>query len=150
MHAIPSSAKEQLSVSPESATTWRDSWVTYHLYTRSAGTCVRSSQSNLIRYEVLTDRRQYLPLQSLKGGTGDDIGRARTGEIDLELGLDTTRTNGHGYDPVGQIHGLLDIVRDEQDGELVCLPHARQQGLHLMSRHRVQCAERLVHQQNLG
>ena len=54
------------------------------------------------------------------------------------------------HDAVGQEHGLGDRVGDEHDGRLRGLGDPLQLEVHLVARHRVERAERLVHEQDLG
>ena len=52
--------------------------------------------------------------------------------------------------PVGQRERLVDVVGDEQDRRLVALPELGDEGVHLDPGQRVQRAERLVEQQQVG
>ena len=56
----------------------------------------------------------------------------------------------HDHHPIGQQDRLRDAVGDEQDGLAPLLPDAEQLEAHLFPGHRVQRAERLVHQQQAG
>src|SRR5438309_1935055 len=59
----------------------------------------------------------------------------------------TRREDDHA---VAEVHRLLDVVRDEDDGLAGALPQARQLFLHRLARLRVERAEGLVHQQHFG
>ena len=54
------------------------------------------------------------------------------------------------HDAIGQEHGLGDRVGDEDDGRLRGLGDPLQLEVHLVARDRVERAERLVHEQDLG
>src|SRR5262249_2084155 len=56
---------------------------------------------------------------------------------------------GHDKHPIRQEHRFLDAVGDEHDGFAVALPDLEQFVLQVLARQRVECAERLIHQQDL-
>ncbi len=56
---------------------------------------------------------------------------------------------GHDDDAVAQVDGLLDVVGDEDHGALVLLPDRQGLLLHGVAGLRIECAERLVHQQHI-
>ena len=62
----------------------------------------------------------------------------------------STRPCRHHHDAVGEIDRLLDAVGDEHDRIAVGLPNAQQFFLHQASRLRVERAEGLVGEQNIG
>lgn len=66
------------------------------------------------------------------------------------LGDDLPRRTRQDHHPVGEIGGLVDVVRDEEHGLARTLPDADQLVLQGFPRQRVQRRERLVHQQDLG
>src|SRR6478735_4638728 len=76
-----------------------------------------------------------------------DVARSR--QVDLDFLADARRPCGEHHHAVGEEHGLVDVVRDEDDGFSRSLPEAHQLFLHLLARLRVERAERLVHQQHL-
>ena len=47
---------------------------------------------------------------------GDDLGGARTRQVDVDHALDAPRPVAHDQDAVGELHGFGDVVGDEQDG----------------------------------
>ena len=74
---------------------------------------------------------------------------ARARQRDAHLGLDAARPRRHHHHAVGQENRLLDRMRDEQHGQLRALPQVQQLVLQALARHRVERAERLVHQHHL-
>ena len=87
------------------------------------------------------------------------LGELRRAAHDAEVGARTRQRHGHDllhaavldhHDAVGDQHGLVEIVGDEQDGLLGARVDVEQLGLHGLARLRVERAERLVHQQHLG
>src|SRR5438128_3949448 len=84
-----------------------------------------------------------------KVGAAERLERARPRKVDIDDFLQASRPGGHQEHAVGEENRLLDVVRDEQDGELVRLPDPSEQLLHQLPRLRVERAERLVHQQHL-
>src|SRR5690348_6042714 len=79
-----------------------------------------------------------------------DLEAARTLERDPNLAHDAAGRGAHDDDAVGQIDRLVDIVGDEEDGFAVALPDAQQLRAHHLPDLRIERAERLVHQQDLG
>src|SRR5262249_1749628 len=57
-------------------------------------------------------------------------------------------TRRHYDDSIGQLDRLVDVVRDEEYGLLLTLPHAYKLVLHPLARERVERREWLVHQQH--
>src|SRR6267378_1149607 len=74
--------------------------------------------------------------------------RARPRNLHRELRLDPSRTRGQDHDPVGEIEGLLRVVRDEEHGLPPLLPEPGQRVLHPGARLGVEGAEGLVEQQD--
>ena len=66
------------------------------------------------------------------------------------ISTDARRPAAHNGDPVAEQDGLLDVVGDEDDGDLVLLPHPQQELVHAEPRDGVERAERFVHQQQRG
>ena len=71
-------------------------------------------------------------------------------EIDVDDRLDPPRPRGQYGDPLAEVDGLVDAVGDEQDGLAGGPPDAQQLVLQRLAGLRVQCRERLVHQQHFG
>ena len=69
------------------------------------------------------------------------------GSVDVDDALDATGARRHDDDAVGEQHRLVDRVRDEQHRLVRCEPQRLEVEAHLLARQRVECAERLVHQQ---
>ena len=72
--------------------------------------------------------------------------RARHRHLD-QLG-DPSRIGGEDEDTVGEQHGFVEVVRDEDDCDVDLAPDLEQVGLHPRTRLRVQGRERLVHEQD--
>src|SRR6185312_15282367 len=75
---------------------------------------------------------------------------ARALERDPNLAHDTAGRSTHDDDAVGEIDRLVDVVGDEQNRLAVALPDAQQLRAHHLPDLRIERAEGLVHQQNLG
>jgi hypothetical protein len=88
---------------------------------------------------------QKLPADLREPGIGDV---ARPVEVDLLLVRDDTLV--HHEDPVGEQDGLLDVVRHQQHRAAAPLPQLAHQTLGLDAGERVERAERLVQQQEIG
>ena len=71
-------------------------------------------------------------------------------ERDRQILDDRRRPPRHHQHAVGEHHRLTDAVRHKQRGLGVLLPQIEQQLVHLVAGDRVERAERLVHQQQLG
>ena len=71
-------------------------------------------------------------------------------ELGVHDGLDAARPRRHHRHAVGEIDRLLHVVGDEDHGLRRALPDAQQLALHQPAGLRVERAERLVHQQDLG
>ena len=79
--------------------------------------------------------------------SGESILRGR-GTSTRELVDDPAGPAGQQHDPVGEAGGLPDVVGDEQDGQLALGPDPLQLVVEHVAGHRVERAERLVHQQD--
>src|SRR5712664_1795360 len=96
----------------------------------------------------LPETLEYRPSQVNKTGGKFELTCPRTLEIHFNVTLNFSLI--HKDDPIREKDGLLDVVRDEHNGLMVVLPHARKPLLHLASREIVERAERLIHQDDLG
>src|SRR5690606_25132855 len=56
---------------------------------------------------------------------------ARTVEVDVDDPGDTCRTLAEHDDPIRQVHGLIDVVRDDDDGHAEALPDLQAEILQL-------------------
>jgi hypothetical protein len=74
--------------------------------------------------------------------------RARTRERHGQVFDDCCRAACHDQHTVGEQHRLTDAVGHEQGGFGELLPKIEQQFVHFVAAYRVECAERLVHQQH--
>src|SRR3954470_294703 len=75
---------------------------------------------------------------------------ARVGQVHLDDAVDTARAGGHDDDAPREIDGLVDVVRDEHDRAPAAAPGLKELVLQLHPGQRVECSERLVHQQYFG
>ena len=73
--------------------------------------------------------------------------RARPRQVDRQHAGDAPGPRRHDHHAVGEQDRLRDAVGDEQDGLAPLVPDAQQLQAHLLARHGVQRAERLVHQE---
>src|SRR6266545_672418 len=81
---------------------------------------------------------------------GLHVERARMRQLDAEI-VGHPRWAGAQHDHASaEEHRLGDAVGDEHDGLLRLLPDAEQFQVHLLAGERVECAERLVHENELG
>ena len=53
-------------------------------------------------------------------------------------------------DTVREVDGFIQVMGDEQDGDIDILPDIHQVGLHLAARLRIQCTKGFIHQQDAG
>jgi hypothetical protein len=72
------------------------------------------------------------------------------GDIDVDDLLNIRRPAAHDGDAVRQLHGLVDIVGDEDDGVSLFAPDAQQLAAHDQPRDGIERPERLVEQQHVG
>src|SRR5471030_951847 len=79
-----------------------------------------------------------------------DLEAARPREWNFNVGNHLARPLAHHQHPVGEIDGFADAVGDEDRGAVMLLPDLHQREVHLVARDRVEGAERLVHQQQVG
>src|SRR5829696_237030 len=86
-------------------------------------------------------------LHELRGAL--DLQLARSRERDREVRENPAGACAHHDDPVRQEDGLVDLVRDEQDGLLRGVPDPEQLRLHQLPRLGIEGGERLIHQQDL-
>src|SRR5512146_2821880 len=75
---------------------------------------------------------------------------ARALEIDRDFADDTAGRGAHDDDAVGEIDRLVDVMGHEEDGLAVALPDTQELRAHDLADLRVERAEGLVHQQDLG
>src|SRR5206468_6136922 len=73
--------------------------------------------------------------------------RAWARQLDANVFDDFAGAWAHDQDPIGQSNRLLDAMRDEEDGRPLPPPQRFEVGAHLQSRQRIECAERLIQQQ---
>jgi hypothetical protein len=74
----------------------------------------------------------------------------RAWESDGDLFLDGRWPPPHHQHAIGELHGLFDVVRDEEEGLSLGLPDADEVGAHLEAGEDVERAERLVHVEHVG
>ena len=79
---------------------------------------------------------------------GQLIAAAR--QIDLELDADAAGMRQQTDDTVAQVNRLFQIVGDEDNGSIAGARQRQHLVLQSLTRHRIECAEWLVHQQRLG
>ena len=72
----------------------------------------------------------------------------RSWDVDLDDLTDASRVGAHHDDPIGEQDGLVELVGDEDDRLAVPVPDLEQFGLHDLAGLRVECCERLVHQEH--
>ena len=101
-------------------------------------------------HEISTRRWRSVDDDALELGRGLHVERARPLERHVDDRVDPPRPRRQQHDPVGQEHRLADRMGDEQDGLARLHPDALQLQIHLVARHGVERAERLVHQQDFG
>ena len=75
------------------------------------------------------------------------LGRGRLTRTSVEH---LARTRRHHDDAVAQQYGLGDAVRDKHDGVALRLPDSQQLNVHVIAGQRIERAEGLVHEQDLG
>ncbi len=80
---------------------------------------------------------------------GEYVEPAWAGQIDGQNLGDAARSWRHDHDAIGQKHGLVDVMGDEQDGAAEVAPDLQQPLLHAEPRLRVESAERFVEQHDL-
>ena len=76
--------------------------------------------------------------------------RARPRQVDGDVGDDAARSRRHDDDPVGDEDRLGDAVGDQHDRRGGALPEPQQLEVEALAAQRVERAERLVEQQDLG
>src|SRR6266853_2123712 len=76
-----------------------------------------------------------------------DVEAARAVKRDVEHRPHPARPRAHDHHPVGEEDRLVDGVGDEEHRLGLLVPDPLQLEVHLLPRHRVERAERLVHQQ---
>jgi hypothetical protein len=99
---------------------------------------------------VLGELAAQLEHLLLEAGLGGDVERARAGSVDPRDRADPPGASREEHDAVGQEDRLGDRMRDEHDGRLRRLGEPLQLEVHLVARDRVERAEGLVHEQDLG
>src|SRR5438067_3086337 len=78
-----------------------------------------------------------------------DLELARPWQVDRYLLANAARSGSEDDDAVAEIHRLLDVVSDEDDGLARARPEAHHFLLHRLARLRIERAKRLVHEQHL-
>src|SRR3984893_5029441 len=73
---------------------------------------------------------------------------ARAGKRHLDVGDDLRGAAPHDEHAISEQHGLANTVRHEEHRFAIALPEFEQHDVHVVSRYGIECAERLVHQQN--
>ncbi len=63
--------------------------------------------------------------------------------------LNAGRPCAHDHDTIGQLYGLVDIVRHENDGLVLGFPDAQQFAAHSEARDRIQRAKRLIEKEHV-
>src|SRR5262245_25958669 len=91
------------------------------------------------------------PSGHLGGQFGDApvLDATRSRQVDVEGGCDASGPAGQQHDPVAEAGRLAHVVGDEQDRGAGRPPDRLQLVVHGVARHRVERAERLVHQQHV-
>src|SRR5699024_9265765 len=87
------------------------------------------------------------------GGLLGDRGRIDTPgplSVDGELLDDSAGAAGQQHDPVAQAHGLTHVVGDEEDRQPFLPPDPLQLVVEDVAGHGIECAEGLVHEQDVG
>ena len=92
--------------------------------------------------QVAPDLRHIAPERL----AGDDLGGARARQFDLDRTFQPARPIGHDQDPIGQLHGLGDVVGDEQRRLFELLLDLQHLVAEEEPRLLVERRERLVHQ----
>ena len=75
---------------------------------------------------------------------------AKLGERQPVFAVDAPRPRRHHDQPLAEQQRLLDRMGDQDDRLAGLLPELQDEALHLLPRQRVECAERLVHQDHVG
>ena len=73
---------------------------------------------------------------------------AGTRKLNAHIGLHLSGMGGHDQHPVREVYRLSHVMRDVDHRLAGLPPDIRQQPLHLVSGQRIECRERLVHQQH--
>ena len=93
------------------------------------------------------------PLHALRAQAhelGARADRADAGERDRQLGDDARGLCGQDEDAVTEEDGLLEVVRDEDDGAPPVPPDVQHLALHALAGGLVEADERLVHEDEIG
>src|SRR5262245_15867847 len=87
-----------------------------------------------------------------RGERGDAriLDAARAGELDVEVRGEPSRTAGEEHDAIAEPRRLAHVVRDEHDGEPGLAPDVLELVVQQVARDRVERAERLVHEEDVG
>ena len=112
--------------------------------------CARSRADMPIRSGVSSTICQMASSTSRKRVSRFRPQRPRPLERNVEHVLHAAGPCAHDDDAVGEIHGFVDLMRDEEDGLVSLAPDLEQLGLHELAGLRVERGERLVHQQHDG
>ena len=99
------------------------------------------------RTSTISSRRRCVSFT--KAGSIDHVHRARARERHHAVVDDAAGARAHHGDAVGQIAGLAQVVRDQDDGRLPRHPELLHDRPQLLARELVERAERLVEQQEL-
>ena len=93
-------------------------------------------------------RLAHLACQLGRAPVSRELGRPRTGQIDLDDPCHPSGPRRHHHDAIGQGDGLGHAVRDEDDGARALQPQLLKLRVERLAREGVERAERLVQQQH--
>src|SRR5215470_709367 len=125
-------------------------------YSRSFSTLWRSARSCMLgprriagsECGILAQALPYRGDELEEARLAADLVQARARQIDRNDAIDRAGPRAHDHDPRREEHGLGDAMGDEQRGGAGFAPDLEQLQVEPLARHLVECAERLVHQQN--
>src|SRR5712691_5715472 len=98
-------------------TTWRSAMVIALLFLTLSGLVADRPEA------LLADQPEHLALELVEARGGRRLERPRARQVHPEPLLDASRPRRHDADGVGEQERLLDVVRDEENGLVVTLPH---------------------------
>src|ERR1019366_254321 len=106
---------------------------------------VRALRSSAMSCYLLTQG-----ISDLSGQNRDDpvFDATRPVDSDVVLRDDAPGAAGQQHHPVPQTHRLTHVVRDEKYGQVALPPYRLELIVQQVARHRIECAEWLVHQQH--
>src|ERR1700730_594982 len=97
---------------------------------------------------IVLDQAPDAILDGMEAGFALHPKRTRALDLDSNRFLHSARTARKNEHAVGQIDGLVDLMRDEQDRLLRLQPDSQQLFLHELASLRVERCKRLIHQEN--